>query len=404
MAAFDKVRPRMKASGAISISVGLQRALDDARIHQVVERVVDRPQIGIDLFAHVAGQKAEPLAGFDRRPRQHDAIDFLALEQLHGMGHREPGLAGAGGSGREHQRMALERADIGVLRGGAGADAALAQIDLFETLARGGGIEIEQRALRQREPDSAVDVALHQFVAALESLVKALEHAARLIAGFARAFERDVIAARIGDDAEPALDQREVLAVLPEQHGGEPVVVEGQNDLGRIVRRDEDRLFGSGGTGCSQFRLLRRRESACCGLLRGVCAECAEQTVAADLGDRHRGDFADQRCRRCDLHRLQIGRAADQLAGMAAGRLEQHIEAAAEAAAVERRLAAVDRSLQALQALRLYVLVDLIVHVGAGRAGPRRIFERERAGEADLARSAPAWRRNRLPSRPESRR
>ena len=67
IAAFDNVRPRMKASGAISISRGLQRAFDDARIHQVVERVIDRPQIRIDLFAHVAGQKAKPLAGFHRR-------------------------------------------------------------------------------------------------------------------------------------------------------------------------------------------------------------------------------------------------------------------------------------------------------------------------------------------------
>ena len=132
------------------------------------------------------------------------------------------------GPGREHQRVALERADIGVLRRGAGAHAALAQIDFLETLPRGGGIEVEQRALRQREPDGALDVALHQLVAALEPLVKTLQHAARLLAGVARALDGDLIAARIGDDAEPAFDQREVLAVLAEQHRGEPVVVEGE--------------------------------------------------------------------------------------------------------------------------------------------------------------------------------
>ena len=44
----------------------LHGALDDARIHQVEQRVVDRAQIGIDLLAHVAGQEAEPLAGLDR--------------------------------------------------------------------------------------------------------------------------------------------------------------------------------------------------------------------------------------------------------------------------------------------------------------------------------------------------
>ena len=69
-----------------------------------------------------------------------------------------------------------------------------------------------------REPDRALDVAGRELVAALELLVEAFEHAARLLDGVARAFERDLIAALLGDDAEPALDQREVLAVLAEQH------------------------------------------------------------------------------------------------------------------------------------------------------------------------------------------
>ena len=157
--ALDSVRPRMKASGAISISPALQRALDDAGVHQVVERVVDRPQIGIDLLAHVAGQEAEPLAGFDRRPRQDDAVDLLALEQLHGVRDREPGLAGAGGAGAEHQLVPPQRADVGVLRRGARAHQPLAQIDFVEARPRGRRIVVEQRALRDREPDRALDVA-----------------------------------------------------------------------------------------------------------------------------------------------------------------------------------------------------------------------------------------------------
>ena len=42
-------------------------ALDMLGPHHVVERVVERAQIGIDLLLHVAGQEAEALAGFDRR-------------------------------------------------------------------------------------------------------------------------------------------------------------------------------------------------------------------------------------------------------------------------------------------------------------------------------------------------
>ena len=41
----------------------------------VVERVVERAQIGIDLLLHVAGQEAEPLARLDRRARQDQPVD-----------------------------------------------------------------------------------------------------------------------------------------------------------------------------------------------------------------------------------------------------------------------------------------------------------------------------------------
>ena len=47
---------------------------------------------------------------------------------------------------------------------------------------------------------------------------------------------------------------------------------------------------------------------------------------------------ADQACRRHHLHRLQIWRAAGELAGIAAGLFEQHVEGAADAARVERGL------------------------------------------------------------------
>ena len=56
-------------------------ALDEARrllgVHHVVERVVERPQVRVDLLLQIAGQEPELLAGFDRGPRQDDAADFL---------------------------------------------------------------------------------------------------------------------------------------------------------------------------------------------------------------------------------------------------------------------------------------------------------------------------------------
>ena len=138
---------------------GLQRALDDARIHQVEQRVVDRAQIGIDLLAHVAGQEAEPLAGFDRRPRQDDAVDFLALEQRTACATASQVLPVPAGPVPNTSAWRLQRADIGVLRGGARAHRALAQIDLLEARRARRRIEVEQRALRDGQADRAFDIA-----------------------------------------------------------------------------------------------------------------------------------------------------------------------------------------------------------------------------------------------------
>ena len=144
-------------------------------------------------------------------------VDLLALEQLHGMGNRKPGLAGSGRAGREDQRVTLERAHIGILRRGAGAHTALAEIDLLEVLPRRRRVEVEQRTLRQRQADDAVNVALDQFIAALEPFIKAFEHTASLLAGLPRAFQGDVVTPRSRGDAQPPLDQGKVLAVLSEQ-------------------------------------------------------------------------------------------------------------------------------------------------------------------------------------------
>ena len=97
----------MKASGAISIMPVCKPALDVARLHEVVERVVERAQVGIDLLPHVAGQEAEPLARLDRRPRQDQPLDLALLEQRHGVADREIGLAGAGGAHGEDQLVLL---------------------------------------------------------------------------------------------------------------------------------------------------------------------------------------------------------------------------------------------------------------------------------------------------------
>ena len=50
---------------------------------EVVQRVVERLHVGIDLVLHVAGQEAQPFARLHRRARQDDLVDMPADEHGH---------------------------------------------------------------------------------------------------------------------------------------------------------------------------------------------------------------------------------------------------------------------------------------------------------------------------------
>ena len=90
----------------------LEHLADLVEAHQVVERVVQRPQVGIDLLRQVAGQEAEALAGLDRRAHQHDALHLVALERVDRARHREVGLAGAGRADAEGDVVGEDVLDV----------------------------------------------------------------------------------------------------------------------------------------------------------------------------------------------------------------------------------------------------------------------------------------------------
>ena len=52
------------------------------KTHQVIQCVVERAQVRVDLLREVAGQKAEPLTGFDRRAGEYDALHQFALYRI----------------------------------------------------------------------------------------------------------------------------------------------------------------------------------------------------------------------------------------------------------------------------------------------------------------------------------
>ena len=181
-----------------------------------------------------------------------------------------------------------------------------------------------------------------------------------------------MIAARIGDDAEPPLDQREILAVLSEQRRGEAIVVEGQGNLRRIVRGDKDRFIRSGGAACLPIQApsptrAGSRAFACASLPNSEFLATSVIVTAAISPIIAGGAATWTGCR--------YGERPTSWPRVAAGLFEQNIECAAEAASIEFRLRVIDCSLQPMQPVGLCFLIHLICHICARSAGARRVFE-----------------------------
>ena len=87
----------------------------------VVEGVPQRPEVGVDLGHQVAGEEAQPLAGLDRRAGEDDAVHPLGLEGIHGHGHGQPRLAGAGRAQPEGDDVVPDGVHVALLAGRLGA-------------------------------------------------------------------------------------------------------------------------------------------------------------------------------------------------------------------------------------------------------------------------------------------
>ncbi len=74
MAALASVRAAHEGERCDFDDAGGDRTFDLVAGDHVIERVIERAEIRIDLFLHVARQEAKALAGFDGRTGQDDAI------------------------------------------------------------------------------------------------------------------------------------------------------------------------------------------------------------------------------------------------------------------------------------------------------------------------------------------
>jgi hypothetical protein len=128
-----------------------RRDLDDVLFQQLddflhaehlVQRVVQRAQVGVDFLGKVAGQEAELLAGFDRGADQDQALHAGFVERFDRHRDREEGLAGTCRADAEVDVMRGDRVQVTALVRAAATHGAAFDLDRdvlrFDVGRRGG--------------------------------------------------------------------------------------------------------------------------------------------------------------------------------------------------------------------------------------------------------------------------
>ena len=105
---------------------GGDQAGDRVGVEHVVQGVVERAQVRVDLLVQGAGQESQPLPRLHRGPGQDDPVDLLGLQRLDRLGHGQVGLAGAGRADGEHDRVLVDGVRVALLVQRLGPDGAAA--------------------------------------------------------------------------------------------------------------------------------------------------------------------------------------------------------------------------------------------------------------------------------------
>jgi hypothetical protein len=100
-----------------------QELRNDFGVEHLVQCVIERSKVRVDLVGQRSRQVAQSLAGLDRRTSEDDAVDLFPLQGLHGLGHRQVGLARSCRSDAEDDGIEVDRVDVGLLAGRLRADA-----------------------------------------------------------------------------------------------------------------------------------------------------------------------------------------------------------------------------------------------------------------------------------------
>ncbi len=207
-----RVRPRMKAMGAISMMFFSRIAVDPLRVQHVIERVVERTQIGIDFFLQSAGKKSQTLAGFDRGTRQNDAVDLLVEQGRNRHGDREIRFAGAGRADAEHHVVIFDGFEIAALVGTLRLDRSAAK----RALASGFG-EPAERGIRvaHHHAQHAAQVTVLKLVARFPQVLVINEQllGPSYVAG--RALEFNAVRAEVDINVQAIFEHVEIFVARP---------------------------------------------------------------------------------------------------------------------------------------------------------------------------------------------
>ncbi len=102
----------------------LEETLRAFGTEQVVEGVVERAEIGVDLGHDVAGQEPEALARLHGGPGEDDAVRVARLEGLNGQGHGQIRLPRSGRADAEGHHVGGDGVGVALLPGGLGSHGA----------------------------------------------------------------------------------------------------------------------------------------------------------------------------------------------------------------------------------------------------------------------------------------
>ena len=198
-------------------------------VHHVVERVVERPEIGVHLLREVAGQEAELLARLDRRTREHDAREGVLHQLGDGHRHRQIRLPGPGRTDAEDDVEVPDGVDVGFLVDALRRDDALVRGDE-------DGVEEDvlqaRRAIAGEDAERVLHVGGVDRVALLEEAVELRQRAAGQLARDRVAVDGERPVAHVDAHAELALEELHVLVVLAEQLPEQGLVPELERDGG----------------------------------------------------------------------------------------------------------------------------------------------------------------------------